>query len=167
VRVFWTALALLLALGIETGLSQLAPSLARLLDPFLIVLVYCGLLGGEVHGMLAGAAGGWVQDVLFGGRVLGMGALSKLLVGFGVGVAGARFHLAEPVPRVLVVLLATILDALIIGRLSAAFDVPAMGLALPALLGRAVLNALFGALAFALVERWFRRPLKREHGAGA
>ena len=66
---------------------------ARVFDPFLLVVVYCGLTGGEVHGMLAGAAAGWVQDVHFGGRILGLSGLSKLLVGFGVG---RRVHALPP-----------------------------------------------------------------------
>ncbi len=161
-KIFWTALALLLALGLESGLSRLLPSYARMLDPFLLVLVYCGLAGGEIHGMLAGAVGGWMQDVLFGGRVLGLNALSKVLVGFGVGLAATRFHLAEPAPRVLVVFLAATLDALILGRLVAAFDVRAMGLPVSSLLARASLNALLGALLYGVLERWFRRPLKHD-----
>ena len=32
--------------------------------------------------VLAGVAAGWVQDLLFGGPILGLSALSKLLVGF-------------------------------------------------------------------------------------
>ena len=92
-KVFWTALAILAALLLQTALSQLLPAQARVFDPFLLVVVYCGLTGGETHGMLAGAAAGWVQDVHFGGRVLGLAGLTKVLVGFGVGLSGTRFHL--------------------------------------------------------------------------
>ena len=53
------------------------PAEARFLDPFLLVVVYCALVGGETHGMLAGAAAGWVQDVHFGGSVLGLSALAE------------------------------------------------------------------------------------------
>ena len=57
--VAWTGFALLAALVIQTTLSQIAPARVQTLDPFLLVVVYCALSGGEVHGMLAGAAAGW------------------------------------------------------------------------------------------------------------
>lgn len=155
-RIFWTAAAILAALLVQSALSRVLPASARVFDPFLLVLVYCGLKGGEVHGMLAGAAAGWVQDVHFGGRVLGLSGLSKVLVGFGVGVAGTRFQLTEPGARVLVLLLAVAFDALIIRQLTAAFDVSASVLSWPALALRAGVNALLGVLLFGLLER--RRP---------
>ena len=95
-------------------------------DPFLLVVVYCGLTGGETHGMLAGAAAGWVQDVHFGGRVLGLSGLTKVLVGFGVGVGS---HALPPRrsrrPRLLVLMVADVVDALLFGQLAAVFDVQA------------------------------------------
>ena len=112
-RVFWTALAILAALLVQTALGRLLPMQARVFDPFLLVVVYCGLTGGETHGMLAGASAGWVQDVHFGGRILGLGGLTKLLLGFAVGVGSTRFHLGEPAARLLVLMVATIADALI------------------------------------------------------
>jgi hypothetical protein len=44
--------------------------------------------------MLTGMVAGWVQDVQFSGSVMGISALTKLLVGFTVGWASARFFLA-------------------------------------------------------------------------
>jgi rod shape-determining protein MreD len=153
VRLFWTALAILAALAVQTALSRIVPGQARILDPFLLVLVYCALKGGEVHGMLAGAAGGWVQDVHFGGRILGLSGLSKTLVGFGVGLASTRFQLTEPGARVLVLLLAVLVDALIMRQLAAAFDVTTGMLSLPAFAVRAVVNAAVGVPLFAVIER--------------
>jgi rod shape-determining protein MreD len=153
VKVFWTAVALLAALAVQSALSLIGPGWARILDPFLLLVVYCGLKGGETHGMLAGAAAGWMQDVHFGGRVLGLAGLSKVLVGFGVGLAGTRFQLTEPAARVLVLVLAAVLDALIMRQLAAAFDVT-MGVLTPsALAWRAGINAAVGVPLFALVER--------------
>ena len=78
------------------------------------MVVYCGLTGGETHGMLAGAAAGWVQDVHFGGPVVGLSGLTKVLVGFG----GRRWRprascSAGPAPRVLVLFAAALADALL------------------------------------------------------
>jgi rod shape-determining protein MreD len=153
VRIFWTGVALVAALAVQSALSLVVPGWARILDPFLLLVVYCGLKGGETHGMLAGAVAGWIQDIHFGGRVLGLAGLSKVLVGFGVGLAGTRFQLTEPGARVLVLLLAVLLDALIMRQLAGAFDVSTGLLTLPALGLRAAVNAGVGVPLFALVER--------------
>lgn len=152
-KVFWTAVALVAALAVQSALSLIGPGWARILDPFLLVVVYCGLKGGETHGMLAGAAAGWMQDVHFGGRVLGLSGLSKVLIGFSVGLAGTRLQLTESGARLLVLVLAVVLDALIMRQLAAAFDVATGTLTVPALALRALVNAAIGLPLFALVER--------------
>jgi rod shape-determining protein MreD len=126
-------------------------------DPFLLVVVYCGLTGGETHGMLAGAAAGWVQDVHFGGRVLGLSGLSKVLVGFGVGVGSTRFHLGEPGARLLVLMVATVADALLFGQLAQVFDVQAYELSTFGIIVRAVVNGAVGMIVFETVDRQLRR----------
>jgi rod shape-determining protein MreD len=153
VKVFWTAAALVAALAVQSGMSLVVPAWARVFDPFLLVVVYCGLKGGETHGMLAGVAGGWLQDVHFGGRVLGLAGLTKTLVGFGVGLAGTRFQLTEPGARLLVLLLSVLVDAAVMRQLAAAFDVASGTLTLPALALRAAVNAVIGVPLFALIER--------------
>jgi rod shape-determining protein MreD len=152
-RVFWTGLAIGAAVLVETALAYLVASPGRYLDPFLLVVVYCALVGGETYGMLAGATAGWVQDALFGGRVLGISGLSKLLVAFGVGLAAGRFLISGAAARALVVLLASLADALLVQWLASVFSVQAAGLAPLALLSRATVNALVGGLLFALVDR--------------
>jgi len=152
-RALWTAVALAGAVLIETALGHLVSSPGRYLDPFLLVVVYCALRFGETHGMLAGAAAGWLQDIMFGGRVLGLGALSKLLVGFAVGVAGGRFLIATTAARALVVLLAAAVDALIVQWLASVFALDAQSLPPLELAARATLTALAGAVLFALVDR--------------
>jgi rod shape-determining protein MreD len=160
-RVFWTALAILLALLVQTALGRVMPLQARLFDPFLLVVVYCGLTGGETHGMLAGAAAGWVQDVHFGGRILGLSGLSKVLVGFGVGVGSTRFHLGEPAARLLVLMVATVVDAVLFSQLAQIFDVQAYELSPLALVVRAVVNGAVGMVVFETVDRQRRRWLAR------
>jgi rod shape-determining protein MreD len=153
VRAFWTVVGLVGALALQSVLSLLFPRHAQLLDPFLLVVVYSALTAGETHGMLVGTAAGWMQDVHFGGRVQGLSALTKLLVGFAVGVASARFHLAEPSARVLVIFAATVVDALVITRLAAGFSVPAHEIYPLGLLARACLNAALGLGLYEIVDR--------------
>jgi rod shape-determining protein MreD len=156
-RALWTALALAGAVLVETGLAHLVTAPGRYLDPFLLVVVYCALVFGETHGMLAGAAAGWVQDAMFGGRVLGISALSKLLVGFAVGLAGGRFLIATTAARALVVLLASVADSLLLQWLASVFSLEARFLPPLALATRATLSALAGGLLFALVDRRLAR----------
>jgi hypothetical protein len=146
VRAVWTAAALLAALLAQSALSRIAPGQARILDPFLLVVVYCGLAGGETHGMLAGLAAGWVQDVQFGG-------LTKVVVGFGVGAASSRFLLSGPAARVLVLFVAALTDTLLFERLAAAFEIAVHPLSPLAILARAMLNALLGGPLYELLDR--------------
>lgn len=154
-RLLATLAALGLALLVQTALSQLTPAPARLFDPFLVILVFCGLAGGEVHGMLAGAAGGWIQDAHFGGTVVGLSGLSKLVVGFAVGVAGSRFLVTGPAQRLLTLFTATLIDGLFLERLADVFGVPILPLSFAGLLGRAAVNAVVGTGLFALLDRVF------------
>ena len=77
VKAFLTAVAILMALVVATALGQLLPGLGRIVDPFLLVVVYCALRGGETQGMLTGLAAGWVQDAQFAGPVLGISPLAQ------------------------------------------------------------------------------------------
>jgi rod shape-determining protein MreD len=152
-----TALGLLLALGLQTGLSLVLPQQSRLFDPFLLVVVYCGLAFGETHGMLAGAVAGWIQDLQFGGAVTGLSALTKLLVGFVVGAAATRFLIVAATTRFLVVFAATLLDALVFERFAHVFDVPASSASAGWLFARGALNALLGTLLFHAVDNRVKR----------
>jgi len=153
-KLLWTAFAILAAFLLESALSRLAPNQARILDPFLLVAVYCALHGGEVHGMLAGAAAGWIQEVHFGGQtVVGLSGLAKVIVGFGVGLTAGRFLIVGPGPRFLVIFVATLVDALIYQGLASGFDIPAYELSLARLLARAGVNALIGAALYELIDR--------------
>jgi rod shape-determining protein MreD len=156
-RYLWTALALLVALFVQSALGVVAPGEARIIDPFLIVVVYCALSGGEAHGMLAGAAAGWVQDIHFGGPIVGLSALSKLLVGFGVGVAGSRFMIVGTAPRSLTLLVAVLADALVFRQIAMVFEISTGSLSPFGLLARSTVTALLGTLAFEAMELRRRR----------
>jgi rod shape-determining protein MreD len=155
-----TALSLALAVVIQSGLTLVMPEPGRLLDPFLVVVVYCGLVGGETHGMMAGVVAGWIQDALFGSTVTGLSALTKLLIGFGVGVAATRFLMTSHTARLLVLFGATLLDALVFERLALLFEVDASLLSLRVLLVRAVATAVLGVLAYRAFEMRTRREVR-------
>lgn len=156
-RAFWTGVAVFGAVLVETALGYLVPGPGRLFDPFLLVVVSCALIGGETHGMLSGVAAGWVQDVVFGGRVLGLSALSKLLVGFAVGLAGGRFLISSSAARALTLFVASLADGLIVPWLASIFSLELTALGMLTLLLRAAIHALVGAALLALVERRIER----------
>jgi rod shape-determining protein MreD len=150
----WLTSALLLvgALALQTALTLIEPAGIRVLDPFLLVVVYCGLSGGEVQGMLAGTAAGWIQDIQFGGPVVGLTALTRLLLGFAVGIVSTRFMIASAAARSLVIFAATLVDSVVFERLALLFEVPASDFSVSHLLLRAAVNAAVGSLALQAVE---------------
>ena len=158
-QLVWTAVAIVGALLVETGLSYLVAEPGRYVDPFLLVVVYCALTGGETHGMLAGMAAGWVQDVHFGGEVLGLSALSKLLVGFAVGAAGSHLLITSTSARALVLLLATVADAILVLWLASVFTIGVPPMSPVTLASRASLTAVVGGVLFALIDRRLQRTL--------
>jgi len=149
----WSATGLVVAVLLQKLLGLFGSPDIILPDPFLILLVYAALRGGETRGMLFGMASGWVQDVLFAGPIVGFSALAKLLVGFGVGVAGARFLVSGVLPRALVTCCAALLDILLHERLAAALGVEVRELPLQPLLLRAALSGLLAVPCFALLDR--------------
>jgi rod shape-determining protein MreD len=156
-RMFWTVLAIAVAAMLQSGLGHISGKIPFTLDPFLLVVLYCGLTYGETHGMLAGTVAGWVQDVLFGGQVAGLSGLTKLLVGFVVGLAGTRFLLVGPAPQILVIFASTIVDSLIFQSLASVFSVRTDELSAGGLAIRAGLNAVVGVLLFTVLDRRVQR----------
>ena len=155
-----TIAGLLVALAAQTALSLVLPHQGRLFDPFLLVVVYSGLVFGETHGMLAGTAAGWILDLQFGGTVTGLQALTKILIGFAVGAAATRFLIAAAATRFLVLFAATLLDALVFERFALVFEVPASELSLAGLFARAALNAVLGAALFQILDARLRRSVR-------
>ncbi len=155
------AFAVLGAFVVQSGLSLVGPAAARLVDPLLVVAVVIALARGEVWGMVVGAAAGWVLDAHFGGTVLGLAGLSRMLVGFVVGFAAARLLLLGPGSRLAVLGAATVLDARGLEWLAASFDVGVPTLPALPLAGRALLNALLGAALYGPLEARLRAERAR------
>jgi rod shape-determining protein MreD len=149
----WTVVALVGAVLVETALGYLVTEPGRYVDPFLLVVVYGALRGGEGQGLLTGMAAGWVQDILFGGPIVGLSALAKLVVGFAVGAAGSRFLIAGTPARALVLLLAAASEALLVQWLASIFAIGAAPMSPLTLASRASLTAVAGAILYALVDR--------------
>lgn len=77
----------------------------------LIVVVLLALRRGPEFGCLGGFAAGLVQDAA-GGGFIGVQALTKALVGFGVGTLSGRVRPAQPLVQVPGLVLLTVAEGL-------------------------------------------------------
>jgi rod shape-determining protein MreD len=110
---------------------QTSPFLGRNgagIDLVLVVVVWAALQFGPAGGLLTGAAAGLAQDVLSAG-IIGVGGFSKTLVGFGAGVVGSQFIVANAMTRFVVLAVGAVLNELVFLGLYAAierrgFDMP-------------------------------------------
>ena len=144
-------LALAGALALQTTLAGLTIGGGTAVNLVLVAVVYVALAFGPVSGLLAGSAAGLVQDALAGG-ILGIGGLSKTIVGFVVGVLGAQFIVSQPVPRMVMFVGATVVHELCFQSLYALVEARTFSLRWMPLLTQGLLNALVGVIAFTLVE---------------
>jgi rod shape-determining protein MreD len=145
------ALTIAAALLAQSVLAGLFVGVAGAVNLVLVAVVYLALAYGAVTGLLAGAIGGLAQDVL-GGGIVGIGGMTKTLIGFLVGVLSAQFNLSSWAPRLLMFVAATIVHETLFEGLQAIAARRPFALGLSALLGQALLNGLIGVLAFGIVE---------------
>jgi rod shape-determining protein MreD len=145
-------LALFVALAVQTSLSGLTMSGARTVNLVVVAVVYVALVFGPVTGMMAGTAGGLAQDALAGG-IVGVGSLSKTTVGFLAGLLGAQFIVAQPLPRFVMFVSASVLHEVCYQGLSAVVEVRPFRLAYAPVLTQAAINGTVGLAAFFMVER--------------
>jgi len=141
-------LGALLVQGVLSGLFMGGTVAVNLV---LVVVVYAALAYGALTGLLAGAVGGLAQDAL-GGGIVGLGGMTKTLIGFLVGVLAAQFNLSTFMPRLVMFVAATFVHELVFGGLQAIAAGRPFGVKLSALVVQALLNALIGVAAFVLVE---------------
>jgi rod shape-determining protein MreD len=145
-------LALVVALAVQTSLSGLTMNGARLVNLVVVAVVYAALVFGPVTGMLAGTAGGLAQDALAGG-IIGVGSLSKTIVGFLAGLLGAQFIVAQALPRFVMFVSATLLHEACYQGLSSLVEVRPFRLSYAPALTQAGINGIVGLTAFFVVER--------------
>ena len=144
-------LALAVALTLQTTLAGLSIGGGAAVNLVLVAVVYVALAYGAVTGLLAGTVGGLVQDALAGG-IVGIGGLSKTLVGFMVGVLGAQFIVSQPLPRFVMFVGATFVHELCFQALYAVADARGFRFHYTSVLTQAAINGIIGIIAFQLVE---------------
>ena len=144
--------ALAVALLLQTTLSGMSMAGGTRVNLVLVAVVYVALAFGAVTGLLAGTAGGLAQDALAGG-IVGIGGLSKTVVGFLVGVLGAQFIVSQPLPRFVMFVGATFVHEMLFQALYALVESRAFTVHYSATLIQAVVNGGVGIAAFLLVEQ--------------
>lgn len=145
-------LAVALALALQTTLGRLTVGGTVAVDLVLVVVTYLALARGPMVGMLAGSVAGLLQDSLASG-VIGIGGLSKSLVGYLAGVVAQQFILTAPLPRLVIFMGATAVHAVVFMGLYVLLGLRSFPSPYAAVLVQAVGNGLIGLVMFLIVER--------------
>jgi rod shape-determining protein MreD len=145
-------LALVGALALQTTISGLTFGGARMVNLVVVAVVYLALQYGPVTGLFAGTIGGLAQDSLVGG-IVGIGGLSKTVIGFLAGLLGAQFIVTQALPRFVMFVGATAVHELCFRGLHALVEGRGFRVDYTAILTQAAINATVGLLAFFVVER--------------
>jgi len=153
------------ALTLQTTLSGMLIGRTLPVNLVVVAVVFAGLAFGAMTGTIAGAAGGLAQDALAGG-IVGIGGLSKTLIGFLVGLLGAQFIVSQTLPRIVMFVAATFVHEIVFEALHAVVDGRAFSLRWSATLLQALLNALVGMAAFWVMEEG-PKVLQRRSTRGA
>jgi rod shape-determining protein MreD len=144
--------ALAVALVLQTTLAGVSLAGSSRVNLVLVAVIYVALAYGPVFGLLAGCADGLVQDSIAGGMI-GIGGLSKTLVGFFVGVLGAQFIVTTPVPRFLMFFGASMFHEVCFQALYALVESRTMRFDVSHAVIQALVNGAVGISAFLLAER--------------
>jgi len=146
--------AIVISIAVQTTLAGfIFRGSSTAIDLVLIVVVYIAIKSGPVTGLLAGTVAGLIQDALSSG-VLGIGGLAKTIVGFLSGVLGTQFIVTAPLPRFLLLAVATALHAAIFMGLYTLLNLRQFPAPYAAIAGQAFGNAFVGVVAFQVIE-WF------------
>ena len=161
-RALWIALAVAVALVLQTTLARFAGGGTEAVDFVLVVVVYASLVAGPVTGMLTGSGAGIVQDALSSG-VIGIGGLAKATVGFLCGVVAQQFVMVAAVPRLVMFLAATMVHAALFMGLYTLLDLRTYPSPLVTVGLQGLGNAAAGLMAFGVIEGVPAVAARRRH----
>lgn len=150
-RIVGAGVAILVALALQTTLAGLVIRGTAAIDLVLIVVVYIALKAGPVPGLAAGTVAGLIQDAL-SNPILGIGGLAKTMVGFLAGVLATQFILTGPLPRLVLLVMATVVHAAIFMGLYVLLDLRQFPNPVPSVIGQALGNGFVGVVTFQLIE---------------
>ncbi len=143
--------AVVLALVFQTLLSRFFVHGRLGVDFVLVVVTYLGLTCGPVIGLFAGTLGGLAQDSLSTG-IIGIGGLTKTIVGFLAGVVGTQFIVSQPIPRFIVFFVASLLQVGVVMGLETMLELRPVTRTYAVTVLEATGNGLVGIVLFQLSE---------------
>jgi rod shape-determining protein MreD len=143
--------AIALALVMQTTLDRFVARGGGTVDLVLVAVVYVALTNGPVGGMLAGSLAGLIQDSL-AAPIVGIGGLSKAIVGFFAGAFAQQFIVTAALPRLVMFLAATIVHSAVFMGLYVVLNLRAFPSPWRTIASQALGNAAVGMVAFAVIE---------------
>lgn len=158
-------MAVAVALALQTLLAHAMGNRSGI-DLVTVTVIYFSLGGGPVAGIVIGSVAGLAQDALSGG-VVGVSGFASCLTGFAAGALGSQFIVAHMLPRFVVFVAGSALQAGCVIGLYALIVPHGFRVAPETVAAQALLNGVVGVLAFFVVERApqmiERRRLRRAH----
>ena len=142
---------LALALLFQTTLSGMALDAGTKVNFVVVAVILIALTMGPVTGLVSGTIGGIVQDAVAGG-IVGIGGISKTIVGFAVGIFGAQFIVSQPISRLVIFVGGTFVHELCFQALYAVADAHAIRFHYREVLTQAIVNGLVGIAVFYVIE---------------
>jgi rod shape-determining protein MreD len=151
VRVAAVFFALIAALALQTTLGRFTVGSSAVVDLVLVAVVFVGLTLGPVAGLFTGTFGGLAQDALSGG-IIGVAGLAKTIIGFLAGVIGSQFIVQHPLPRFVVFVGGSLVNAACFAGLYMVINPGAVSTSVASATTQALVNGAVGILAFHLFE---------------
>lgn len=142
---------LALALLFQTTLGGMSLEAGTRVNFVLVAVIFIALSLGPVPGLLAGMMGGIAQDAVAGG-IVGIGGISKTVVGFVVGIFGAQFIVSQPFPRLVIFVGGTFIHELCFQGLYALAETHAVRFHVRDVLTQAIVNGVIGIAMFYVME---------------
>jgi rod shape-determining protein MreD len=140
-------LTVVAAVFLQVALARYTVGGAWAFDLVLVGVVFAALQWGPVAGIVAGTLGGLLQDLL-AGEIVGLGGLTKTIVGFVSGVVGTQFVLTRPSARMTIVLVASVVHRLAMLGLRAVIDQQWPSIAWGALAAETLINGACALVIF-------------------
>jgi rod shape-determining protein MreD len=154
------AFALFVAFLGQTVLLRYFPFIFPYLDLFLVVVVYYSLKENPVRATCIGTSAGLIQDV-FSSGILGFNSFAKTLIAFILSSINARVMLQHPATRVVILILATLLNGLLLRGLSLFFGIKYIPQIFPDIFYQAAVNGIVGIIIISLLFFYNQKMQKR------
>ena len=143
--------AIAFALALQTTLDRFIVLGSATVDLVVVAVVYVALTSGPVSGMLAGSLAGLIQDSL-SAPVIGVGGLSKAIVGFFAGAFAQQFIVTAALPRLVIFVASTVVHSLVFMGLYVLLGLSTFPSPWMTIAGQAMGNAVVGTIAVTAIE---------------